>query len=441
MDAAPGISPLCIGGVLLGNFAWPVVNSSVACGAYLARAVYRAVVRFPGGAVHMTDVFVRYGARAIGMCIEAGVVFFMGLPLLIALLLAFKLVRYREWLAMVAVVMSMAILADSGNYLYNLVYWTSSRFSPEMNIVSCVLIFASPLFLFAVVLICSRRRLAWGVGMLVVAALALASVRNQYRERKAGDAEAYRQGVKPLSARTGTPFVRWWRDNRNPAPKVLLQGHVLEGTAVVLLTDPFSRSSQSQFCTGSASTYSPPVRDPAVLGNVTEVVNLKSCPDRWMQGLAIVERPVATYRAIPFQPFSGAPDPEVLSHPIVRRQIEKLGYDPANFDPGNAELSQATGRRQISIFITALQPIRRAPNAFPCSGPVLLISTHDLGNVQAVLPYCTLNWNLFAVDDDLYVAAVTQQPTPPGEEVMNPEQTYWLLHFEGTELKQLWPTT
>jgi hypothetical protein len=65
---------------------------------------------------------------------------------------------------------------------------------------------------------------------------------------------------------------------------------------------------------------------------------------------------------------------------------------------------------------------------------------HDLGNVQTVLPYCTLNWNLFAVDDDLYFAAISQEPTPPGDELpMGPDQTYWLFRVEGTELKQLWP--
>jgi hypothetical protein len=67
------------------------------------------------------------------------------------------------------------------------------------------------------------------------------------------------------------------------------------------------------------------------------------------------------------------------------------------------------------------------------------VSVHDLGNIQTVLPYCTLSWNLFEVDNDLYFAAITQQPTPPGEEVMNPDTTYWLLRVEGTELKQLWP--
>jgi hypothetical protein len=62
--------------------------------------------------------------------------------------------------------------------------------------------------------------------------------------------------------------------------------------------------------------------------------------------------------------------------------------------------------------------------------------------VQVVLPYCTLSWNLFAVDNELYFAAVTQRPTPPGDELaMNPELTYWLLQVRGTELKQLWPAS
>jgi hypothetical protein len=59
--------------------------------------------------------------------------------------------------------------------------------------------------------------------------------------------------------------------------------------------------------------------------------------------------------------------------------------------------------------------------------------------VKAVLPYCALNWNLFQLDDELYFTATTQAPTPPGYEIMNPDQTNWLWRVDGTELKQLWP--
>lgn len=388
----------------------------------------------------MLNNFLPIIAPFIGWGIMAVYFFCIGFPLLLGLLMAFKLLRYRDWLAVVAVVLSAALFAESGNYLYNLIYWTSSRFSPAMNILSCILIFATPPFLFALVLVRSRRRVIVSVGMLIITGLAGVAARREFVDRKARDAEAYRQGAKVLSPRTGTPLVRWWRDDRHRVPRFLLQGHVLEGTPLVLLTDPFSRDFQPQFCTAVASIYSPPASDPAVLGNVTEMAGLKDCSNRWTQGVAVLERPVATYQAIAFQPRPGTPDREVLTRPMVRQGFQKFGYDPANFEPAKAALTQATGPRQTTTFATALTPIKSAPNAYPCTGPVLLISVHDPGNVQAVLPYCTLSWNLFAVDDDLYFAALTQQPTPPGDQhSMGPDQTYWIFRAEGTELKQLWP--
>ena len=39
--------------------------------------------------------------------------------------MAFKLLRYREWLAISAAVLSMALLAESGDYLYNVMNWTA----------------------------------------------------------------------------------------------------------------------------------------------------------------------------------------------------------------------------------------------------------------------------------------------------------------------------
>jgi hypothetical protein len=60
--------------------------------------------------------------------------------------------------------------------------------------------------------------------------------------------------------------------------------------------------------------------------------------------------------------------------------------------------------------------------------------------VQAVLPYCARSWNFFQLDDELYFAAATEQPTPPDEGMMgHPEYTAWLFRVEETGLKQLWP--
>src|SRR5208283_15181 len=164
-----------------------------------------------------------------------------------------------------------------------------------------------------------------------------------------------------------------------------------------------------------------------------EVAGLKGCSKSWTQGVAALERSVTNYRAVPFQPFSGGLDRQVLAYPVVRRAFEKFGYDPANFDASKAELSQAIGLRQTILFVMALKPVRTPPNEFQCSDPALLISVHDFKNVQAVLPYCARSWNFFQLDDELYFAAATEQPTPPVEGVMDhPEYTDWLFRVEGT---------
>lgn len=388
----------------------------------------------------MIQNFITHAAPLIGIGIATAVFSLMGFPLLLGLAMAFKWVKYREWLAIVAVMWSMALLAGSGNYLYNLIYWTTSRFSPALNVLSCVLTFASPVFLCALVLTHSPRRIAWSIGLLVLAGAAVFAMYSQMEERKARDAEAYRQGMKPLSPRTGTPLVRWWRDDHRRTPRFFLQGHVPSGTPLALLTDPFAYTFQPQFCTAVASDYWPAVPDPAEQGNMTEIKGLEGCDQQWAQGLAVLERPVASYRNIAFQPLAAAPDAHVLAHAMARPKLGELGYDPANFDMAKAEFRQALGPRQTAVFITALQPVRRTPDMYPCTGPVLLLSVRDPGNVQAAFPYCAVRWNLFAVDDDLYFAAITQRPTPPGEELaMNPDQTYWLLRVDSGELKQLWP--
>jgi hypothetical protein len=376
----------------------------------------------------------------IGYGIAAVLLFFLALPLLVGLVMALKVVRYRDWLAVAAAILSTLILAESGNYLYNLVHWTSSRLSPTMNVVTCALTLGTPPFLLILILARSRRRWLCAGGTLLLMGLAVAAIVAQYGERRSRDAEAYRQAVKPLGPRTGTPLVRWWRDERQPVPRTLLQGHVPQATPVVLLTDPFTSAFDPQLCTGVAAAYTPPARDPAELGNVTAVADLKGCAARWNQGLAVLERPVTSYQAVAFQPFAGGPDRDVLSRPLVRQRFSELHYQTNNFDLAKAEIRQAASPRQPGVFITTLAPLHTAPNAFPCSGPVAVVSVHDLANVQAVLPYCALNWNLFTVDNDLYLAAVTQEPTPPGEEIMNPDVTYWLLRVEGTDLKQVWPS-
>src|ERR1035441_6866823 len=208
----------------------------------------------------MTNTFVSIAAPFLGWCIAAALFFVLATPLLIGLLMALNWLRYREWLAILAVTWSMAILATSSDYLYNLMNWTSSRMPLGMNIAICVLTFLTPPFLFVLILSHSRRRWLWGLGLFLLTSLSLISFRNEFVSRKVRDAEAYRQGVRPLSPRTGTSVGQWWRDYRKRTDRVLLLGHVPEATQVVLLTDPFTRSFQAKFCTGTASTYWPPVK-------------------------------------------------------------------------------------------------------------------------------------------------------------------------------------
>ncbi len=375
----------------------------------------------------------------IGFCIIAALLLLLATPLLMGLFMALKFMRYREWLAILAVGMSLAILVESADFIYNLIYWTASCTSPAVNITISVLSFGTPVFLFVLVLARSRRRGWWAMAIVVLTSLSLLAMRSEFKTRTERDAEAYRQGMKPLTPHTGTGFVRWWRHYRGLKEMILLQGHIPEATRIVLLTDPFSGAFQPHFCTGTASTYWPPVKDPAELGNVTEVAGTKDCHQDWVSGVAALDRAVSIYHAVPFQPLSGKFDPQLFANPVVRQAFKEFSYDPANFDTSKAKLTRAVGLRQTVLFSTALQPILRPPDAFPCSEPTVLISIHDLGNVKTVLPYCALGWNFFQLDDELYFTATTQPPTPPGMEIMNPDQTNWLWRVDGTELKQLWP--
>ena len=130
----------------------------------------------------------------------------------------------------------------------------------------------------------------------------------------------------------------------------------------------------------------------------------------------------------------------IRNHPVVGQAFEQFGYDAANFNWSKPAVSRATSSQQLVLFLTAVYPIETPPNAFPCTEPALLVGVHDPGNIKAVLPYCARSWNLFQLDEDFYLAAVTQKPTPPGFEVMNPDQANWLFEVTEMELKQVWPS-
>src|ERR1039458_4832318 len=109
-------------------------------------------------AVHVMNILYSIIGPIIGTCIIAALVLLLATPLLIGLLMALKILRYREWLAILAVGMSLAILVESADFIYNLIYMTSNRMSLAMNITISVLTFATPPFLFVLVLARSQRR-------------------------------------------------------------------------------------------------------------------------------------------------------------------------------------------------------------------------------------------------------------------------------------------
>lgn len=85
----------------------------------------------------MIQTMMQQIAPLIGWSITAAVFFVMGIPMLLGLLMAFNVIRYREWLAVVAVALSVALSAEAGgDYLYNLFNWTLSR-EPRALIVLC----------------------------------------------------------------------------------------------------------------------------------------------------------------------------------------------------------------------------------------------------------------------------------------------------------------
>src|SRR5262249_53853629 len=116
----------------------------------------------------------------IGLLLIAAMVLSWILPLLIGLLIAFRIVRCRAWLAIVAFVASMVVLTMGCAFIYNLMNWSTSRGSPlsVTNVVFCILLFATPPFLVILTLKLTHRRLWWGVGMLVLIPLAVVSARN-----------------------------------------------------------------------------------------------------------------------------------------------------------------------------------------------------------------------------------------------------------------------
>jgi hypothetical protein len=379
--------------------------------------------------------------RLIGVGIMAAFYGALALPLIIGILIATNRLRYRGWLAGLALVISLYFLNLSGNFAYNLMHWTKSRPSAFDVTLTLGLAGASPLFLMGLILKRSRRKGVWITAMLPLLVLTVPGIRRDYQDRIQRDIAEYQKGMTPLVPATGTLFTRCEIKHRVsdgiPADEVYVQGHVPRGVCVSLLTDPFSGNFRPRYCAGIAGTYRPANSDPAVLGNVTEIGSLQGYDRTAIYTLAVIERAITRYEAVPVQPSPSHPD---LSHPVVRTSFQKLRYNRADFDVAHAQGTRAAGARGENVFISALKPLRTPLNAIPCADPALVLSVQSVERVQAVLPYCAVSWNVFELNEELYFTATTQAPTPPGEDVMGPDWTPWLFRVEQSALRQIWPT-
>ena len=378
-------------------------------------------------------------AYLVGEGILVALILIEAAPLVIAILTGAGILRYRGWLVASAFTLSLCSLAFSGDYFYNLTRWTTSRFPPLCNVLICVSLLASPPSLLWVALRRSGRKRFWATGAVLSGALTALLIHNEYFLRAKRDAEALRQGEALLGPRSGAFLAHCWLDNREHGGKFFVQGHAAEGTAVTLLGDPFSRPFRPSMCAGVAAAYRPAALDPAVLGNVTEVSNLRGCDKNAIYGLCALENPVTAYREIPSRPYSGPRERGILAHPVVQEGFRKYRYETSQFDADKAETFEAAGPNGEKLFVTTLKPLRTAPNAFPCDGPILILSTGKPENAGALFPYCVQNWNFFQLNGALYFTASTQEPVPPDAEAMNADWTAWLLRVDQPALRQLWP--
>ena len=381
-----------------------------------------------------------FAGRLIGAGIMAVLYGALVLPLIIALLMAVNRLRYRGWLAGLAFVISLVFLELSGDYAYNLMHWTKSRPSGVEGALTVALLCASPVFLVGLILKRSPRKVAWISAMLPLLGLTAWGIRQEYTDRIHRDLAEYQKGLALVLPETGTLFTRCEVKHRVSdgvaVDEVYVQGHVPEGVRVTLLADPFSSNFRPRYSTGTAGTYHPAHSDPAVMGNVTEIGSLQGYDTTAIYNLAVIERAITRYKAVPVQPFSSHPE---LSHPVIRTSFQKFRYDPANFDAAHAQGSRATGERGENLFVSALRPFHSPLNAISCADPAVVLSVQSADRVQAVLPSCVLSWNVFELNEDFYFAANTQEPTPPGEDVMGPGWTSWLFRVDQSALTQIWP--
>jgi len=379
------------------------------------------------------DALGSLAGRLLGAGIIAVLFGILALPLLVALLTATKLLRYRGWLAGLAFVLSLAFLELSADYLYNLTHWTKSQMSGLGNTVTLTLLVAAPMVWMGVILTRSRRKWLWSLTMLPLLGLTAFGIQSEYAARAESDGAAYEKGITLLAPPNS--FVECQIQYGPTSDEVFLLGHVPEGIRVTLLSDPFSEAVQPRFSSGIAGAYRPSVSDPAVLGNVTAVGQFQGYDRTAAYSVGVLERVIARYEDVPLEPFAGHLD---VSQPLVQASLQKTGNDPATFDWAHAQSRRATGARSETFFLSVVKPLAISAKALSCGDPALLLSVRSLEQVRAVIPPCATSWKVFQLNDDLYFGAASFEQIPPGGDFSS-GRTEWLFRVEASALTQIWP--
>jgi hypothetical protein len=306
-------------------------------------------------------------APLIGTAILAALTLITALPLILGLLMLGGRLRYREWLAGVAVIAAMGYVALHGDYVYNYASWSQSRPSTASFALTCGLLLANLAVLLVLVLRRSPGKRLWAAAFALLLAGAIGSGWGQFAGRRARDREAARRDAAPVVLAPGPRFVPAWRDYRNLGGRMVLSGHLPESLPVVLLTDPFTHAAKPRFCTGTTSRHIPASPDPAVPGNVTEVAEGPDCRRDEEYRLAVLGRTVTSYAQVPPAAVSGAGDARVLSLPTVLELFAEHGYDRSTFDPAASD-----GRRSSPLAGRGSSSPRSRPcGSLPTPSPAL----------------------------------------------------------------------
>jgi hypothetical protein len=247
----------------------------------------------------MTSFLPRLFAAMVGIGISLTVVLLLASPFLVGLLIVSKRLRYRDWVAALAFLVSLAILSTLGDYFYNLAHWSHSRGSWMMAAIFCLIIVGNPFFLAGLIWTRTGHRRVAAVLMGALAVMTVLGIRRTYLGRMNRDQVELLHGLLPVNPGNSLVFARADRRYVGTEPRYWVEGHVLEGSPVVLLSDPVNSLFPAQFCTGTATRYHSSMSDPAIPGNFTELSSLSGCQESVVYPIAVLGIAVQTYQPVP----------------------------------------------------------------------------------------------------------------------------------------------